>query len=212
MKTTKQIIWDWNGTLWDDAVLCVNINNNMLKRRGLPAINLAIYQQHLEFPVSNYYTQIGFDYSNDPYEQLAHEFIHEYETRRLESPLRDQALETLALIQQHGISQSVLSAYQQNTLENAIAHFQLTPFFSAVIGLNDVYAEGKVANGIRYMKQLNMAPETLLFIGDTVHDYEVAQAMGIPCLLIAGGHNSRERLEQCGVPVIDSLTDIMSYL
>ncbi len=51
-----------------------------------------------------------------------------------------------------------------------------------------------------------------MFIGDTVHDFEVAQAMGVQCVLVANGHNSRSRLEATGVPVFDSLAEVRSVL
>ena len=75
MNQFNHIIWDWNGTLWDDTWLCVEINNHMLERRGLPLIDLDIYRDKLCFPVDRYYCQLGFDYGADPYERLAEEFI-----------------------------------------------------------------------------------------------------------------------------------------
>jgi len=32
----KNIIWDWNGTIVDDAWVFVEIMNRVLKREGLP--------------------------------------------------------------------------------------------------------------------------------------------------------------------------------
>ena len=82
MSRYKHIVWDWNGTLWDDTWLCVEINNHMLERRGLPLIDLSRYQDKLCFPVDRYYCQLGFDYDRDPYSDLAEEFIGEYTRRR----------------------------------------------------------------------------------------------------------------------------------
>ena len=44
-------------------------------------------------------------------------------------------------------------------------------------------------------------------IGDTLHDAEVARAMGTRCMLVARGHHSRETLLTAGVPVADTLLD-----
>ena len=44
-------------------------------------------------------------------------------------------------------------------------------------------------------------------VGDTLHDFDTADAMGIPCVLIAAGHNSKKRLLACGVPVFDSIEE-----
>jgi len=48
-------------------------------------------------------------------------------------------------------------------------------------------------------------------IGDTVHDYEVAREIGAKCLLIAGGHQSIEKLTACGVPVLNNIKEIYNY-
>ncbi|MDF7808309.1 HAD family hydrolase [Pontiellaceae bacterium B12219] len=208
----KHIIWDWNGTLWDDTQLCVEINNHMLERRNLPATTLEIYRDKLCFPVDQYYCQLGFDYSKDPYSVLAEEFIAEYTERRYECPLHDGARELISAFQSQGIRQAVLSAYQQDTLNQAVEYFQLLEFFDDVIGLNDIYAAGKVENGLKYIAGLTVNPVDVLFIGDTLHDFEVADAMGVNCALVACGHNSRSRLETTGVPVFDVLAEIREYV
>jgi len=201
----KHVIWDWNGTLWDDTWLCVEINNHMLRRRGLPGIDLSVYREKLCFPVDQYYCQLGFDYEHEPYGRLAEEFISEYTKRRFECGLHPGTQALIADLRTRDIPQAVLSAYQHDTLLQAVEHFNLRDFFDEVVGLNDIYAAGKVENGRRYIEGLDIDLSEVVFVGDTVHDYEVAMAMGIDCLLVAHGHNSRSRLEACGVPVFDSL-------
>jgi phosphoglycolate phosphatase len=49
-------------------------------------------------------------------------------------------------------------------------------------------------------------------VGDTLHDVEVAEALGISCVLIAQGHQSRERLDQAGVPVFADLNSFCRSL
>ncbi len=201
----SRIIWDWNGTLWDDTWLCVEINNHMLKRRSLPPITINTYRDKLCFPVDQYYCQLGFDYDKDPYPVLAEEFIDEYTRRRFECDLQPGARELIRSLHERAIPQAVLSAYQHDTLLQAVDYFGLTKYFDAIIGLNDIYAAGKVENGKRYIAGADVAPSDILFIGDTVHDFEVAEAMEVKCTLVANGHNSRTRLEQCGVPVVDGI-------
>ena len=44
MGQIKNIIWDWNGTIVNDAFLFVEIMNGVLKKEGLPLISLEDYK------------------------------------------------------------------------------------------------------------------------------------------------------------------------
>ncbi len=60
------------------------------------------------------------------------------------------------------------------------------------------------------MKKSNI--NKVLLIGDTMHDYEVAQALKVDCLLIAKGHQSEETLRTSSVPVLKDISDVLSYM
>jgi phosphoglycolate phosphatase len=49
----------------------------------------------------------------------------------------------------------------------------------------------------------------VVLVGDTVHDFEVATAMGVGCVLVAAGHHARERLSACACPVVESLEELL---
>ena len=65
MKKYNHIIWDWNGTIVDDAFLFVDIMNFFLLERGLPKITIKDYREFFEFPVKNYYLNLGFSFKNN---------------------------------------------------------------------------------------------------------------------------------------------------
>ena len=209
IKNYKHIIWDWNGTLWDDSWLCFEITNQMLSKRSMAAMSQELYQRIMRFPIKDYYIDLGFDYTRESYAELAQEFIDMFEMRRFECKLQDGAVDVLQGIAGSSITQSVLSAYKHDTLLQAVRYFGLLDFFDDIIGLDDIYAESKVDNGLKYMDSLSYDIREVLFIGDTIHDFEVAQAMGIDCVLVESGHNSRLRLEDCNVPVLSTLHGLL---
>ena len=46
------VVWDWNGTLFDDVALCIQVMNGMLEKRGLPRLaGPEQYRQVFTFPV-----------------------------------------------------------------------------------------------------------------------------------------------------------------
>ena len=102
--------------------------------------------------------------------------------------------------------QAVLSATRQDHLEELIAAFALADYFAALAGIGDIYASGKLERGRELLATLGWDPATTLLIGDTAHDFEVASALGLSCLLVAEGHQSEARLRATGAWVVPTLT------
>ena len=207
--TYKHIIWDWNGTLFNDIELCVNIINAVLSKRNLKVLSVEEYRNIFTFPVQDYYAKAGLDFEKYSFKELGKEWMDEYQDRRLESRLFDNAQEILRKISKQGIEQSILSAYKQDTLLELVNHFNLGHYFTHLTGLNHIYATSKLDLGKDLMKKLNHLNSSVLLIGDTVHDFEVAQAMNAGCILVADGHQSKEKLIECGVDVFDNLEHVI---
>jgi phosphoglycolate phosphatase len=205
----KHIVWDWNGTLFNDIELCVNIINSVLTRRNLKALSIAEYRDIFTFPVQNYYAKAGLDFTKYSFSELGKEWMDEYHERRLESKLFDKAEEILRKIYDQGIEQSILSAYKQDTLLELVNHFNLRQYFTHLTGLDHIYATSKVDLGKELMEKLNHEKGEVLLIGDTVHDFDVSQEIGADCVLIAEGHQSKERLLECGVNVYDNFDELI---
>jgi phosphoglycolate phosphatase len=204
----QHIIWDWNGTLLDDAWLCVEIMNGMLARRDLPPLSMERYEQIFDFPVVDYYRKVGFDFAVEPFERLSDEFMAGYNRRVRECPLRAGTRDVLLTGQQRGITQSILSAMYQDTLDMLLDHFALRGFFTSVTGLDNRHAAGKLALAQDWIAAQTVPRTAILFVGDTVHDVDVAQALGADCVTIHSGHHSRDRLAAAGVPVLGSLAAV----
>src|SRR4030042_2914887 len=201
----KHIIWDWNGTLVDDVWLVVEIMNKMLKKRSLPRINSKKYREIFDFPVTKYYLKLGFDFSAESFEELTDEFISEYYTRFNECKLFDKAEEVLQKVRDRGISQSILSASKEDVLIEKIKYYGIDKYFCRIIGLGNHYAESKVERGEKWIAKLNLNPQDVLLIGDTIHDYDVSKHIGCDCLLVAQGHHNYEKLAKLEVDVIRTL-------
>ena len=56
-----------------------------------------------------------------------------------------------------------------------------------------------------------ICPAETLMIGDTIHDAEVAKALGFDVLLYTGGHNSSDRLAQTA-EIITQMNQIPDFL
>ena len=208
----KHIIWDWNGTLLDDLDLCLMTINEMLIERRLNSVSRNTYLDIFGFPVREYYLKLGFDFSKEPFEDISTEFITAYEAGRSDCLLMDGAQDILDLIQKKELTQSILSASKKAYLDQAMIHYQIQDKFLLVDGLSNHHAAGKLTLARKHLKNLNFSPDTVLLIGDTLHDAEIAEELGLRCCVIPNGHHSKQRLEKSSALVIDSLKDLKEII
>ncbi|NCB37674.1 MAG: HAD family hydrolase [Erysipelotrichia bacterium] len=212
MKDLKTIFWDWNGTLLDDVRECIDIINISLQKRSLKKLSLDDYLEKFTFPIKQYYENVGFDFSVESYEEAGREYIDAYSTRMFECRLHQGVLAALKGFKQMGMQQFILSALHDGSLQQCIEHYALGGYFDKVCGLSDSYAHSKIELGRQLILQAGCEKELSLMVGDTVHDFETASAMGIRCVLIAAGHNSKDRLLACGVPVYENIEEFAGHL
>ncbi len=208
----RHVIWDWNGTLVDDAWLCVEIVNELLVRRGLAPTTPSEYSEVFGFPLRTYYQRVGFDLEREDFAATGNEFNLLYSQRLRDCQLREGAHEVLAALGRNRIGQSLLSASNEVDLEEMVAHYGLRSHFTAVAGVDNGLGEGKIERGHRHLADLNCRGDEVLLVGDTLHDIEVATALGVHCVLLPSGHQSRQRLEQGECTVVDGLFTVAALL
>ena len=211
MKYTH-IVWDFNGTLLNDIRAGIDAVNVMLSARGLATIDsVDVYRELFCFPIIKYYAKLGFDFEReDYYTVLAPEWVAMYLENYKHSTLTAGAVETLNALGEMGYVQTLLSATELQMLKGQVAELGLEQYFGEVCGLDNIHAGSKVDTAVAWKAA---HPDAVaLFVGDTIHDYEVASAVGADCVLYSGGHQSRAQLEACGCPIIEKLPDLIGYL
>lgn len=204
------IIWDWNGTLLNDTDYCVSTMNSLLADRGLPLLTTKKYREVFSFPVKDYYQTIGFDFTKEDFSIPANQYIDLYNRGFYQCSLQESTVEVLSFFRAKGVRQFVLSAMEHEMLEKTLNQKGILHFFESVAGLTDHYAVSKVDQGKMLMKNFGIEQAKTWLIGDTVHDFEVADALGITCVLVADGHQSAERLHKTGAKVIGNLSQLIS--
>ncbi|HJN05799.1 MAG TPA: HAD hydrolase-like protein [Bacteroidales bacterium] len=204
----KIIIWDWNGTLLNDANFCVMCMNKVLSKRQLQRIDVEQYRNLFTFPVKDYYEAIGFNFDLEDFEVPAMEFIDLYYPNLDMASLHAEAKDVLLFFSKLGFRQLVLSAMEHSNLVKSLTDKGIISFFDDISGINDHYAVSKLEMGKNMITKLGVPRSEILIIGDTIHDFEVALGLGVDCILVTNGHQSRERLLKTTPNVLSQLKDV----
>ena len=212
MPLRYTIIWDWNGTLLDDAEICRIAINKMLKKRNLSELSLEEYRTVFTFPVMEYYKKVGFNFEKEDWDTVAMEFIDLYLSELPTCEITDFATEALETFKQKGYRQAIISAMQHEALLKSVTDLGIFHYFDYIGGIGDHYAHSKIDNARNYFTQAGLDPEKVTLIGDTIHDSEVAAELQCKCILVATGHQSFIRLATTGLNVIHNLSEIRSNI
>jgi phosphoglycolate phosphatase len=186
--------------------------NKILKKKGFAQITIDQYREMFSFPVKGYYEKLGFDFKNDSFEKEGLEFIEEYKKHRYDAQLYPGVVKLLEILRQKGIGNSILSAQHQILLNDLICYYKINKKFINIVGLDNHYAHSKIENGVKLIKSINVDNKNILMVGDTDHDYQVAEAIGIDCILLSHGHNSAERLKQTSATIFENLSELKNFV
>jgi len=187
----RHVIWDWNGTLLDDTQAALDALNAMLARRGAPPISMAFYRAEFAFPVRPFYDRIGLSVADGDWDALAREYHETYAAQPM--GLNAEALAALEAVRRRGVEQSMLSALRQDLLESVTARFGVASYLRYRYGTDNLDGASKLDRGRALLAALGGA-EGVVMIGDALHDKEVADALGVRCVLCAQGSHAVRRL------------------
>ena len=208
----KAVIWDWNGTLLNDTDICIKGINTLLKDRNLNSLSKEVYRDIFTFPVKDYYEMAGFDFSKEEFEVPAIEFIKQYHELLPTASLFEMARPVLSKLKKLGVKQYVLSAMEHKSLVKSLKENRIHDYFVDINGIDNHYAHSKLEIGIEMLKNVPFKKEEILLIGDTLHDKDVASGLGVNCILIANGHQSKKRLLKQTDAVLNDLGNLFNYL
>lgn len=208
MKYTH-IIWDFNGTILNDIQTGIDAVNVLLERYGKPKIeSLERYRAAFGFPVIDYYDSLGLEREN--FATYAPEWVAEYTLREPNAPIFEGVETVMRYFKENGYAQYLLSATERDMLKKQVERLGVLEYFTELIGQDTIEAHGKVDAAKAWAKRVQ--PAKALFIGDTIHDFEVAKAIGADCVLLAWGHQDRKRLAATGCRVFDTILDVKNAI
>ena len=207
----KYVLWDWNGTLLDDTRAAIDTLNDMLARRGSPAIGMEFYRDNFAFPVRPFYESIGVALENEDWDALAREYHDIYGGKP--KALNVGALAALDRVRSAGVGQSIISALRQDLLERDTAAFGVAGYMDFLYGVDNLDGLSKTDRARELVSRIRAANAgsdvEFVLIGDSLHDKDVADAVGAGCVLCGEGSHAAWRLRRVA-PTGDTLADAVA--
>ncbi len=182
----KNVIFDWSGVICDDTYASYQADMDLFRECGVAPITFEEFKQEWEMPFMN--------------------FLHKY-------------IPNITFVKQHKIFKKAIVKYNQNKLypgaqdilkklsDNQINLFIVSSDLGIIIdtlnlfNLKDLFTEVvyKVHDKTESVKNLiqkyNLDPDQTIFIGDTNHEIETSQKLGIKSGAVTWGYCLEEKLK-----------------
>jgi len=209
----RHVVWDWNGTLFDDLPVVVDAVNACLRWRGADPIDVETYRRRFVRPLHRFYEDLlGVPVEAGDMAELDEVFQAAYRDGFDRVELHAESRAAVEAVAARGATQSIASMLWHELLVPTVRRFGLDDRMLAVDGHRGLAGDTKERHMVEHVRRLRQlfpglddVPMTV--VGDIVDDADAARAARIGCVLFDGGSQSRARLESRGVPVADSLLD-----
>ena len=205
------ILWDWNGTLIDDAVTSLNCVNDMLTEMNKTLITLEQFYTYVETPIIGFYRHILTEDELD-FSRISKSFHEAYNNRLSETELSSNALNVLQALKKNGAKQYIITATKEESARKLTIKYGVNEYFDGIFGADNTLAESKVERALKIFNENNINPADTVFIGDTLHDLETANALGVDCILVTFGHQGKTIVENSGTVTADSLDEVLNII
>jgi phosphoglycolate phosphatase-like HAD superfamily hydrolase len=216
---TQHVVWDWNGTLFDDLEARVEGMNIVCDAFDVPHINVATFRRHHTRPAKLFYEAvIGRTIDDQELQRCETVWLDHYEIARKTAALAPNALGIMEHLQSSGVTQSVLSMWQHRQLVPLARQLGVELYCIDIQGADDLLGLPKANYLQQHLEKLRastgrtfMNASTLL-IGDVTDDAIAAVASSVSIALVATGAETYEHLSDSGFPTFLTLDEVVNTI
>lgn len=210
----RHVVWDWNGTLFDDQHLVLEGLHAVLDDEGLPRIDLDTYRRLYTRPVKVFYERLfGRPIPLEEWAHLDERYHDGYREALHRAGLAADAERALDMVSERDGSQSLLSMWRHHELVPLVGRLGIEDRFVRIDGLRGPGGGHKAPHLEAHLRAVadraGDDPSRVVVIGDALDDAAAAAHVGARCVLFDGGSHPRSELEAAGVPVASSLVEAL---
>jgi phosphoglycolate phosphatase-like HAD superfamily hydrolase len=182
----KNVIFDWSGVICDDAYAVYQADMDMFKEFGVKPISFEEYRREWEMPFMNFLHKYIPNLTMEQQKEIFPKNIAKYQQNKL-FPGADITLKKLS---DNQINLFIVSS-DIGIIINTLNQFNLKNLFTEVI-----YKVHDKTESVRNLVQkYNLNPGKTIFIGDTNHEIETSQTVGIKSGAVTWGYCLEEKLK-----------------
>ncbi len=212
-KNFDCLVFDWDGTIFDSTAGIVNAVQAACGELSLPIPLAEKVKEAIGLGLNEALVYSSPNLTKEQLPKLAELYRAHYFKHDHEMPLFDGIFELIKNLHQQGFILAVATGKGRKGLTRALEQSGLTPFFAATRTADDSPSKPNPQMLIELMDELNIAPNKMLMIGDTIYDMELAKNAETSSLAVTYGAHPKEVLMETNPnAIVDSVGEMARWI
>ena len=212
-KQFDLLIFDWDGTLMDSAVVIVDSIQRACEDIGIPAPGDRASRQIIGLGLIEALQALLPDLPADDYPRLVERYRHHYFGRDAQIPLFDGVAAGIGQLHASGFQLAVATGKSHSGLSRALESSGLGAWFAATRCADQAHSKPHPAMVLELIDELGADPARTLVIGDTSHDLLMASNAGVASLGVTyGAHEARDLQPHAPRALLHSFVEVHAWL
>jgi phosphoglycolate phosphatase len=190
----NRVIFDWNGTLLADSLVCWRATNKTLEMLGKKPVALARYREVWAVPIMKMYQALGCSEA-EMTDEIVSAWFTCYRKGAAKARLRRGARAALEALGRMGCARVVLSNYVVGEIEGHMTRLGIRNSFDGILANENAHTPMKKGKAGRLDAYLEKAGKMQgMIVGDTEEEIKIGRAAGLMTVAITHGVCSTARL------------------
>ena len=211
----QAVIFDFDYTLADSSQGAIECISFALREMGLDQVSAEAACRTIGLSLSETFLALGEHHEPQRCDEFHRLFVHRAEQvmARL-TVLYDSVPATIESLRKRNLKLGIVSTKYRRRINEVLEREALSHGFHVVIGGEDVEHHKPHPQGLfEAMEKLECSPVSVVYVGDSVVDAELAKRAGVPLIVVLSGTTPEHHFDTYApLAVLDNISRLPEFL
>ena len=215
MKTLESVIFDFDYTLADSSHGAIECINFALREMGLDGVSDEAACRTIGLSLAETFLTLGEHHEPHRCDEFHRLFVQRAEQVMANLTVLYESVPAMVeALRARGLRLGIVSTKYRRRIHEVLKREAMLHGFHVIIGGEDVKQHKPHPQGLfEALERLESSPASVVYVGDSEVDAELARRAGVPLVLVLSGVTPRERFENYEpLAVLDSIRELPGFL
>lgn len=211
----EAVIFDFDYTLADSSQGIIECINFALEEMGLEHVSAEAACRTIGLSLSETFLILAEHHEPHRCEEFHRLFVRRADEVMVKhTELYESVPATVEMLRESGLKLGIVSTKYRRRINEVLQRETLLHSFQVVIGGEDVEQHKPHPQGLlEALNRLECSPSSIVYVGDSVVDAELAKRAGVPLIVVLSGVTPKEHfVDYEPMAVLDDVSDLPNAL